>query len=159
MHKIISNILLATIIGLSLPSVADTQATSPAGIISHVSSYNVSETGNRLEAIFKKKGITLFARINHTQGAESVNLSLRPTEVIIFGNPKVGTPLMQCAQTSAIDLPQKFLLWEDAQGTTHLSYNAPSYIAQRHHMNDCQTAINKVTKILNKLAIAATSKS
>lgn len=78
--------------------------------------------------------MTVFTRIDHSAGAKKVDKELRPTELVIFGNPKVGTPLMQCVQTVAIDLPQKMLIWQDEAGTTWLSYNNPSYLAKRHHI-------------------------
>jgi uncharacterized protein (DUF302 family) len=89
---------------------------------------------DRLEAEVKAKGLTVFARINHAAGAAEVALSLRPTELLIFGNAKGGTPLMQSNQTVGIDLPLKVLVWEDASGNTWLSYNDPSWIAKRHGM-------------------------
>src|SRR6516225_1827663 len=87
---------------------------------------------DRLEAEIKAKGITVFARIDHAAGAAQAGLSLRPTEVLIFGNAKAGTPLMQSNQTIGIDLPLKALVWQDADGKVWLSYNAPSWLAQRH---------------------------
>src|SRR5262245_46913854 len=90
------------------------------------------ETMNRLEAEVKAKGMTVFARIDHAAGAAGAGLSMRPTLVLIFGNAKVGTPLMQSVATMAIDLPLKALVWQDAAGTTWLSYNDPSWLAKRH---------------------------
>ncbi len=129
-----------------------------AGMVHQASAYGVDETANRLEAILKEKGMTVFARINHTQGAEKVGKTLRPTQVVIFGNPKVGTPLMQCEQSVAIDLPQKALIWEDAKGKTFLSYNHPKYLKSRHHIKGCDPVIKKVSKALENFAKAATKK-
>src|SRR5262249_50384091 len=90
------------------------------------------ETMDRLEAEIKAKGMTVFARIDHAAGAALAGLSLRPTEVLIFGNAKAGTPLMQSNQTIGIDLPFEALVWQDGGGTVWLSYNEPSWLAQRH---------------------------
>src|SRR5262249_56845935 len=90
------------------------------------------ETMDRLEAAVKAKGLTIFARIDHAAGAAEVGLSLRPTAVLIFGNAKAGTPLMQSNQTTGIDLPLKALVWQDESGKTWLSYNDPNWLANRH---------------------------
>jgi len=102
------------------------------GLTTISSSYGPKETMDRLEAEIKAKGMTVFARIDHAAGAAQAGLSLRPTEVLIFGNAKAGTPLMQSNQTIGIDLPLKALVWQDADGKVWLSYNAPSWLAQRH---------------------------
>jgi uncharacterized protein (DUF302 family) len=86
------------------------------GLINLKSSHDVKNTADRLETVLKEKGMNVFLRINHTEGARKVGQELRPTELVIFGNPKVGTPLMQCGQTVAIDLPQKALIWQDENG-------------------------------------------
>ncbi len=127
------------------------------GLVSVQSDFTVDETANRFVKIIEKKGLTLFARINHTDNAASVKLKLRPTEVIIFGNPKVGTPLMQCSQQVAIDLPQKALIWEDSKGKVWFSYNDPSYLKKRHNIQGCDPVIDKISTILGKLSKAATS--
>jgi uncharacterized protein (DUF302 family) len=126
------------------------------GVITLASKYSVSDTADRLEAVLKKKGMKIFARINHAAGAASVGKKLRPTELVIFGNPKVGTPLMQCAQSVAIDLPQKALISEDANGKVWLSYNDPAYLQRRHHIQGCQPVLTKVSGALAKFARAAT---
>jgi uncharacterized protein (DUF302 family) len=125
------------------------------GLIVIRSTHNVVETADKLELILTQKGMTVFARIDHSAGAKKVEKVLRPTELIIFGNPKVGTPLMQCAQTIAIDLPQKMLIWEDSEGLTWLGYNAPQYLKQRHQVNDCDNIFKKITGALRKFATAA----
>ncbi len=91
------------------------------GIISVKSSHEVKATADRLENVLNQKGMTVFIRIKHAEGAQKVGKKLRPTELVIFGNPKVGTPLMQCSQSTAIDLPQKALIWEDEKGQVWLS--------------------------------------
>ncbi|MGS2718596.1 DUF302 domain-containing protein [Eionea flava] len=125
------------------------------GLITVQSQHSVADTANKLNALLIKKGMTVFARIDHSAGAEKVGQLLRPTELIIFGNPKVGTPLMLCAQSIAIDLPQKMLIWEDSEGTTWLGYNDPQYLQQRHHVDGCDKILKKVAGALNMFATAA----
>ncbi len=95
------------------------------GLISIKSSHDVQRTADRLENTLRGKGMTVFIRINHAEGAQKVGKKLRPTELLIFGNPKVGTPLIQCSQSVAIELPQKALIWEDETGNVWLYYNDP----------------------------------
>ena len=126
------------------------------GIISIKSSHDVKTTVDRLENILREKGMTVFIRINHAEGAQKVGKKLRPTELIIFGNPKVGTPLMQCGQSVAIDLPQKALIWQDEAGQVWLSYNDPKYLASRHSIKECGEVIKKIEKALGNFARMAT---
>ena len=133
-----------------------TSAYAGSGIISVKSAHDVKTTADRLESTLKQKGMNVFNRINHAQGAQKIGKELRPTELIIFGNPKVGTPLMQCAQSVAIDLPQKALIWQDAQGQVWLSYNDPNYLVERHQIAGCDEVIKKVKGALGKFAKAAT---
>lgn len=127
------------------------------GLISIKSSHDVQGTADRLENTLREKGMTVFIRINHAQGAQKVGKHLRPTELLIFGNPKVGTPLMQCSQSVAIDLPQKALIWEDEAGHVWFSYNDPRYLAKRHGITECVNVIKKIEKALSNFAHAATS--
>ena len=101
------------------------------GLTTIPSSYGPKDTMNRLEAEVRAKGMTVFARIDHAAGATAVGLSLRPTEVLIFGNARAGTPLMQSVQTIGLDLPLKALVWQDASGDTWLSYNDPAWLVKR----------------------------
>ena len=133
-----------------------TSAYADNGLISVKSAHDVKTTADRLESMLKQKGMTVFIRINHAQGAQKIGKELRPTELIIFGNPKVGTPLMQCAQSVGIDLPQKALIWQDAQGQVWLSYNDPNYLVERHQITGCGEVIKKVGKALGNFAKAAT---
>lgn len=126
------------------------------GIITLPSAYNATTTADRLVKTLQSKGMNVFARIDHAQGAVSVNQTLRPTELVIFGNPKVGTPLMQCAQSVAIDLPQKALIWEDAEGKVWLSYNDPGHLAKRHAIKGCDKILMKIRNALANFAKAAT---
>lgn len=105
------------------------------GLIIIASSNTAKATLDRLESEVKARGITVFARIDHTAGAARAGLALRPTELLIFGNATAGTPLMQAAQTIGIDLPLKALAWEDASGRVWLSYNDPGWLAQRHGLD------------------------
>ena len=102
------------------------------GFISKLSPHSVPETIQRLSALLKSKGVAIFALIDHSSEAEKAGLKMRPTQLLIFGNPKGGTPLMLAAPSTAIDLPLKALVWEDADGKVWLSYNSPNYLQQRH---------------------------
>ncbi len=127
------------------------------GLVTLASAHSVKTTVDRLENTLKKKGLTVFARIDHAAGARKVDKPLPPTELLIFGNPKVGTPLVQCARTMAIDLPQKALVWEDKAGKVWLAYNDPLYLAARHGMPGCDKVLNKVAKVLGKFSRLAVS--
>ena len=126
------------------------------GLINLKSSHDVKNTADRLETVLKEKGMNIFLRINHTEGARKMGQELRPTELVIFGNPKVGTPLMQCGQTVAIDLPQKALIWQDESGQVWLTYNDPQYLAARHGIDRCKAVLDKVQNALKNFAQAAT---
>jgi uncharacterized protein (DUF302 family) len=130
------------------------------GLTTIRSSFGQQDTVRRLEATVKEKGLTVFARIDHAAGAAEVGLAPRPTELLIFGNAKGGTPLMQAAQTIGIDLPLKALVWQDSAGNTWLSYNDPSWLAERHGLGaEVETTVRALTAALNALAKAATSAS
>ena len=105
---------------------------SSNGLVTVTSRFSVRETLDQLTAAVTSAGLLVFARINHARNAEEVGLELRPTELLIFGHPKGGTPLMQDKQTAGIDLPVKALVWEDEEGTVWLTYNEVAWIAQRH---------------------------
>ena len=106
------------------------------GMIHLSSPYSVAETVTRLEALLKAKGLTEFCRIDHSGEAEKAGLKMPPTEVIVFGSPKAGTPLMIASPTVAIDLPLKALIWQDAGGKVKVSCNSPEYLKQRHNIPD-----------------------
>ena len=106
--------------------------TDANGIVVLPSRYSVDETVARLEHLLQEKGVKLFALVDHSGEAEKVGLKMPPTKLLIFGNPKGGTPLMIAAPSSAIDLPLKILVSEDAQGKTWISYNSPEYLRERH---------------------------
>ncbi len=128
-----------------------------AGLTTIKSSHPVEATMSRLETAVKAKGLTVFARIDHAGGASAVGLSLRPTEVLIFGNAKGGTPLMQAVQTIGIDLPLKALVWQDASGETWLSWNDPAWLGSRHGATGVEAVAGKLAALLEDLARTATS--
>jgi uncharacterized protein (DUF302 family) len=131
-------------------------AAAQSGMQNVQSKHDVAATADKLEAVLRNKGMNVFARINHAAGARKAGKDLPPTELVIFGNPKVGTPLMQCARSVAIDLPQKALIWQDEAGKVWLTYNDPGYLAQRHATGDCNGVIKKVSGALANFAKAAT---
>ena len=127
------------------------------GLMTVPSSFPLSETMERLEAEIKARGITVFARIDHAAGAASAGLSLRPTELLIFGNAKAGTPLMQSRQTIGIDLPLKILVWQDASAKVWLTYNDPAWLAKRHDVGPGATpTIGAMATALGDIARKAT---
>jgi uncharacterized protein (DUF302 family) len=128
------------------------------GLTTIRSNYGPKETMNRLEAAVDAKGMTVFARIDHAAGATGVGLSLPPTEVLIFGNAKAGTPLMQSTQTIGIDLPLRALVWQDASGDTWLSYNDPAWLAKRHGLSGAtDAAVGLMTAALDTVVKTATT--
>jgi uncharacterized protein (DUF302 family) len=128
------------------------------GLTTRASSHGPKDTMNRFEAEVKAKGMTVFARIDHAAGAAAAGLPLRPTELLIFGNAKAGTPLMQSAQTIGIDLPLKALVWQDGSGKTWLSYNDPGWLAKRHALShEAEATVNAMTGALDAVAKAATT--
>jgi uncharacterized protein (DUF302 family) len=106
------------------------------GLVTVRSHHSVAATIDRLEAALKAAGVTVFARVDHAAGAQSVGMPLRPTLLLVFGNPRAGTPLMQANQTIGLDLPLKVLAWEDAQGAVWATYNDPAWLAARHGLGD-----------------------
>lgn len=124
------------------------------GLVKVSSPHGPTGTMDRLEEAVEEKGLNVFARIDHAEGAAKVDHSLRPTELLIFGHPKGGTPFMKCAQTIGIDLPMKALVWKDDSGQVWLGYNDPAFIAARHGAADCP-AVVKLSKVLDGLAKSA----
>jgi uncharacterized protein (DUF302 family) len=134
------------------------RAMAAEGLTTIPSSFGPQDTMNRLEAAVKTKGMMVFARIDHAAAASAVGLSLRPTEVLIFGNAKAGTPLMQSVQTVGIELPLKALVWQDTSGDTWLSYNDPACLAERHGLSSqTEAAVGVITAALEAVARAATT--
>jgi len=122
------------------------------GIVNKPSKHPVDQTVEALTNILKSKGVAVFALIDHSEEAEKVGLKMRPTKLLIFGNPKAGTPLMLASPSSALDLPLKILVWEDGGGKVWLSYNSPEYLRERHGLP--QELMQNVA-IIETLAIKA----
>lgn len=131
--------------------------TNENGLISKKSHHSVKETLDRLEAALKNKGIGVALRWSHDEKGKSVGIPLRPTELLMFGNPKLGTHMFTSKQTAGIDLPLKALAWEDEKGQVWLTYNDPAYIASRHNIKDRAEILKKMSGALDKLSTAATS--
>lgn len=151
--KIVKNLLLllALIAVLTPYSQADDN-----GLINKKSHYSVKVTLDRLEDVLGKKGITVVTRWNHSSGAKKAGVPLRNTELLIFGNPKIGSHFFTSNQTAGIDLPMKALAWKDEKGQVWLTYNDPQYIADRHNINNRPEIVNKMSGALNKLTNVAT---
>ena len=126
------------------------------GMISKKSAHSVKVTLDKLEAVLKKKGITVAVRWSHSDNGNKAGIPLRPTELLIFGNPKLGTHMFTSNQTAGIDLPMKALAWEDEKGQVWLTYNDPAYIAKRHNIKDRAKIVAKMTGALDKLTGVAT---
>jgi uncharacterized protein (DUF302 family) len=146
---------LSTLIALASLLISTVQASE--GMITLRSAYSVKQTTDRLDSLLRGKGMTVMKRIDHAAGAASVGKQLRPTELLIFGNPKIGTPLMQCNPEVAIDLPQKALIWEDDTGKVWLAYNDPNYLALRHDLRGCEEVLAKASAALAGFAAEATA--
>lgn len=153
MKHILSALVILWVAGASI-AVADDHAAN--GMISKKSAHSVKDTLDRLEAVLKKKGITIVTRWSHSERADAVGIALRPTELLLFGNPKLGSNMFTSNQTAGIDLPMKALAWEDAQGQVWLTYNDPAYIAGRHAIEDRAEVVAKMTQALDGLSDAAT---
>ncbi len=156
MNKFIAVLAIVSVsfIGAGLAQAGSGHAAQ--GLVTIKSAHSVAETLNRLEVVLKKKGITVFARVNHGAGAKKVSIPLRPTELLIFGNPKLGSPMLTSNQMVGIDLPLKALAWEDEKGQVWLTYNDPAYIAKRHGITDRAKIVAKMTGALKKLTGVAT---
>lgn len=140
----------ATLFGVSALALA------ADGLIAVPSVHDAKTTMDRFESVVKEKGMTVFARIDHAAGAEKIGKTLRPTELLIFGNPQGGTPLMLCGQTAGIELPLKALVWRDEAGKVWLGYNDPAWFAARHKIAECGLAVEYMSKALAGFAQAAT---
>lgn len=149
--RCIASVVLATLVAsFSLVAFA------ADGLVAVKSPHSVADTATRLVAVLQERGLKLFARVDHAGGAASTNQKLRPTEVLIFGNPQGGTPFMVCQQSVGIDLPLKALVWQDESGQVWFGYNDPAWIAARHSANACPV-VPSLTKALAGLAAAATA--
>jgi len=121
------------------------------GVIALKSAHAPKATMDRLEGLVKQKGLNVFLRIDHAAGATKIGKTLRPTELLVFGNPQGGTPLMECSQSAGIDLPLKALVWQDGTGQVWLGYNDPAYLAARHGASQCPV-VGNLAKVLDALA-------
>ena len=121
------------------------------GLITHKTRFSPKDTMDRLVAAIEARGITVFARVDHAAGAATVGMELRPTAVVIFGNPKAGTPLMQVNQTIGIDLPLKVLVWQDEAAATWIGYDDPATLAERHGIAPTTPAIAALRTVLEAL--------
>ncbi|VAW78749.1 hypothetical protein MNBD_GAMMA15-1191 [hydrothermal vent metagenome] len=149
MKRIVMTVLMT--LGLIAGAVASD------GFIQVKSSYTVEQTLDRFEKAAKAKGMKIFTRIDHAAGAASVDKKLRPTALLIFGNPKIGTLLMQSNQAIAVDLPMKALAWRDENGQVWMGYNDPAYLVKRHGIADRDAVVEKIRKALRAFCKAATS--
>ena len=152
---IIGAIFMAASLAQAGDGHGDQRTNDNHGMISKKSAHSVKETLDRLEAVLKKKGITIVTRWSHDAGAKKVGIPLRPTELLLFGNPKLGSHMFTSQQTAGIDLPLKALAWKDEEGQVWLTYNDPSYIANRHAITDRAEIVAKMTSALDKLTGAA----
>ncbi len=148
--------LLRVLAALVLSAVVSV-AGAADGLIAVKSPHSAKATMDKFEEIVKQRGLNVFARVDHAAGAAKIGKTLRPTEVLIFGNPQGGTPFMECAQSVGIDLPLKALVWEDASAQVWLGYNDPAFLAQRHGVAQCPVAEN-LRKALAGLADAAVAR-
>ncbi len=130
-------------------------ASAGEGLVTVKSSFAAKETADRVDRLAKERGMKLFNRIDHAEGARTVGMPLRPTEVLIFGNPKGGTPLMMCEQSVGIDLPLKMLVWEDENGAVWVGYSDPEVLKDRHGVTGCDEVLGKMKGFLGKLAADA----
>jgi uncharacterized protein (DUF302 family) len=128
---------------------------NPEGMTILSSPHGAKETMDRLVVAVAAAGMTVFARIDHAAGAEAVGLSMPPMEVLAFGSPRAGTPLMRAAATAGIDLPLKALVWQDEGGHVWLGYNQPAWIARRHGAMGVEPVVNAMTEAIAKVAEAA----
>ncbi len=126
-----------------------------AGFVVRPSRHSVAATLDRLEAGLKARGIGVFARVDHAAGAQQAGMNLRPMQLLVFGNPRLGTPLMQSNPRIGLELPLRVLAWEDGSGAVWLGYTAPADLAARHHISDRAEAVEKMTAVLDTLTTQA----
>ena len=148
---------LFRLILMLLATIGGAHAQSSQGVLQVQSSYSFEETAQRLLQVLEQKGMSVFQQIDHAQNARKVGLELQPMKLFIFGNPKVGSKLMQCSAGIALDLPQKVLLREDEQARVTLNYNDMHYLAGRHDLEGCRTLVQNVSKALEGIMQAVVS--
>lgn len=157
MRPILSAFALSLVLAGCSPRADEQAADIGLGLYQRTSPFPVSETMDGLEAAVRERGFRVFNRIDHAAGADSVDLDLRPTQLLIFGNPEGGTPLMQNAQTMGIDLPLKALVYEDSDGAVKIAFNHPAFLVARHDLAKREQIIERMTGLLDGLIGAATS--
>lgn len=143
-------------VSASLLSLVVSSASAAEGLIAVKSPRDAKQTMSRLEDVVGQRGLNVFARIDHAAGAAKVGKTLRPTELLIFGSPRGGTPFMECEQTVGIDLPLKALVWEDVSGQVWVGYDDPAYLALRHGVSQCP-AVDNLRKVLSGIVEAVTA--
>ena len=148
---------LAVIFTAAAIALSATAASAADGVIVITSANDVKTTTDKLEKVLTEKGITVFARVDHAGGAESVGQKLRPTELLVFGNPKLGTPLMQQDQKIGLDLPLKALIFEGEDGKTYIAYNDPAYLSKRYGVGEPAKVFETMTGALKNFTAAAAS--
>lgn len=151
---------ISLLVMLALAAVAVSSAAAHAddsGLVRKQSAHGVYATIDRLKGILEEKGLTIFADIDHSAGARRAGLELRPTRLLIFGNPKLGTPLMNASATTALDLPQKAVAFRDEDGQVWLVYNDPAYLQKRHGIEGQDKVLNTISGALGKFTDAAVS--
>lgn len=149
--------IAALVLGFAATPVASAYAEDD-GLIIKISDFNVTKTIDRLGMALKRKGITVFARVNHAKGAAGIGMDLAPAQVLIFGSPKIGTPLMQSNPAIGLDLPLKALAWKAADGSVKLAYTDPAWLARRYGIADRDKVFKGMTGALNKFTDMATKK-
>ncbi len=155
-HPYSNRLYLNSLLFLTLTLVSTFAIAHSDGMIRVKSNNSVSVTIDKLEHALNKKGMTIFKRVDHAAGGKKIGINIRPTELLLFGNPKIGTKLMQCTQTAAIDLPQKALAYKDESGQVWLLYNDPNYMAARHHIKGCKEVVKKLSNALANFTKIAT---
>lgn len=140
---------MTRLIALLIVFALSPMALAEDGLIKKQSPHSVSKTIDRLQTALESKGITIVVRWKHSEKAAAAGIEMRPTELLVFGNPKLGSHLMTSQQSVGIDLPMKALAWEDADGQVWLAYNDPAYLAKRHGITDRPEIVAKMTKALN----------
>ncbi len=153
MKPVLLSTFLLSLLFISLTSCAS-ESPLNSGLVRIQTHNSVDKTVSLLKATLNKKGMTIFSIIDHAANARKVGLSLRPTQLIIFGNPNIGSKLMACTQSVAIDLPQKYLVSEDEKGQVWITYNAPQYLDKRHGLAGCEKILEKVGHALKGIALS-----
>lgn len=147
------SILLILIISIPLNLFASPRQ----DLLTFESKHSVAQTRDNLVQILEKKGFTIFTQIDHAAGAKKVGIDLPDTKIVIFGNPKIGSKLMQCSPTIAIDLPQKALIWQSKDNKVWLSVNSPNFLKERHKVQGCDKFFKKITNALTAISTKATN--